>query len=125
MIIVIVGTIVYSLVTAFSIMLLGDRNLISMNLTEVSNILKFILNWKFILSMILAIGSRVTFIYINNALVKIPELASNSTTLTAFISAISYAAIIMVNFLFLNEKLTFAQGGGALLIMVGIWLMLK
>jgi len=119
---VIFWTLVFSLTTAASIALLGTRSLISGDLFRLDNFLKLIFNWRFILSMILALTARFSFILINNSLLKIPPLAQNSTTITAFATTISFVFIIIANYFFLNEKINLTQGIGAFVILIGIFL---
>lgn len=117
--------IVYCLATASSIVLLGDRNLISGNLFEVKNMLLLIFNWKFILSMSLAIVSRISFILINNTILKIPYLAGIATTLSVFITLSSLIFILIANRFFLNESLNLKQAIGAFIVLSGIFIMLN
>lgn len=114
----------YGVFSAASIVITGDRRLISGNLTG-NDFLRLIFDWRFLLAMLLAIGSRFTFVFINNSLLKFPNLANNSTTITTFITASSYIFIIAANFLFLNERLTVQQAVGATLVMIGIIVIMK
>jgi drug/metabolite transporter (DMT)-like permease len=122
---ILVWTVTYSLVTAFSITLLGDRNLISGDLYNVNNLLRLIIHWKFTLAFILAVAARATFVIINNLILQIPEYEQSATTITAFIASIAFIFVILVNFIFLNEKISLQQLTGAITIMLGIWLMMK
>ena len=117
--------IIYCLATAFSIVLLGDRNLISGNLFQFENVIALIFNWKFIFSMSLAILSRISFILINSTLLKIPYLAAISTTLSVFITLLSIIFIIIANHYFLKETLNLKQGIGALIVLMGIFIILN
>ncbi len=117
--------IIYCLSTAFSIVLLGDRSLISGNLFELKNIVSLVFNWKFILSMSLAVLSRVSFILINNTLLKIPYLAPISTTLSVFITLSSIIFILLANHFFLKESLNIKQAIGAFIVLTGIFIMLN
>lgn len=117
-------TILFGIFSAASIVFTGDRGLISGNLRG-SNFIHLILDKRFIFAMILAVASRFTFIFINNTLLQMPEFAKNSTTITSFITAISYIFIIVANYLFLHERLTVTQIIGAGLVMVGIAIMVK
>jgi drug/metabolite transporter (DMT)-like permease len=114
----------YCLSTAFSIVLLGDRNLISGNLFQFKNILLLVFNWKFILSMSLAVLSRVSFILINSTLLKIPYLAGISTTIAVFITLTSIIFILIANHYFLKESLNLRQAIGAFVVLTGIFIML-
>lgn len=116
--------ILYGGVSAASVVITGDRRLISGNLTG-NNFLRLVFDWRFILAMLLALGSRFTFIFINNTLLKIPDLAKNSTTITTFITASSYIFIIAANFIFLQERLTLQQTIGAGLVLAGIIVMMS
>lgn len=125
MLLVLFWTIIFSLSTAGATVLLGDRSLISGNLFDFRNFINLILNWKFVVSMIFAVVSRFSFIFINNSLLKIPLLAGNSTTITSFITAIAFVFIAVANYYFLGERINLTQGAGAFLILIGIWIMLK
>lgn len=117
--------IVYCLATAFSIVLLGERNLISGNLFQFKNIVSLILNWRFMLSMSLAILSRISFILINSTLLKIPYLADIATTLSVMITLISIIFILIANHYFLKESLNIKQAIGAFIVLMGIFIMLN
>ncbi len=123
--IIIFWTLVYCLSTAFSIVLLGDRNLISGNLLSIDAILKLLFNWKFISAMALAIFSRISFIFLNNSFLKVPRLAAISTTLTTFATVISLIFIVLANYFFLQEKLNTQQLIGGIIILIGISIMMK
>ncbi|NLG39341.1 MAG: hypothetical protein GX545_05400 [Fibrobacter sp.] len=116
--------VIFGVLSAASIVLSGNRGLISGDISG-KNFLQLLLDIRFILAMILAVGSRFTFIFINNSLLKFPNLANNSTTITTFVTASSYVFIIAANFLFLNERLTVQQAVGATLVMIGIIVMMR
>ncbi len=122
---VIFWTFLFSATTAISIVLLGNRDLISGNLFSFKGIGNLIFNWRFIVSMICALGARFAFIMTNNSLLKIPHLAESSTTITTFITMFSLIVIVIVNMIFLKEKMQIEQGAGAFIILFGIWMMLK
>ena len=117
--------IAYSITTVFSIVLLGDRSLISGNLFELKNIYLLLINWKFILSMTLAVCSRISFILLNNAVLKVPKLSNASTTITAFLTLTSFIFIVIANHYFLKERLNLQQGFGAFVILIGVGIMFK
>ncbi len=123
--IIIFWTLVYCFSTAFSIVLMGDRNLISGNLMNPEAIIKLLFNWKFILAMALAIFSRISFILLNNSFLKVPRLAAISTTLTTFVTLISIIFIVLANSFFLHEKLNTQQMIGGIIMLVGVSLMIK
>lgn len=116
---------VYCLSTAISIVLVGDRNLISGNLFKDNALINLLFNWKFILAMCFAVFSRLSFVLLNNSFLKVPRLASISTTLTTFITLLSIAFVVFANFFFLNEKLNMQQSIGAAIIIIGIIVMVK
>lgn len=116
--------VIFGVLSAASIVLSGNRGLLSGELSW-KYFLKLLLDFRFIIAMILALGSRFTFIFINNLLMKVPDLAENSTTITAFITASSYVFIIAANFIFLNERLTFQQTIGSVLVLAGIVVMMS
>jgi drug/metabolite transporter (DMT)-like permease len=118
-------TIVFSLSTAISIVLLGDRNLISGNLFEYKNIIRLMFNVKFFFAFLLALVARFSFILMNNYLLKIEKFAGNSTTITAFVSTAAFIFIALANYIFLHERLSLQQAVGSAIIMAGIWMMLK
>lgn len=116
---------VFSLSTAISITLLGDRGLISGNLFEIKNITRLVTHYKFILAVIFAVFARFSFIFINNALLKVERLAGSSTTVTAFICSFSFIFVIIANYIFLHERLSLQQGAGSIFILAGVWMLLK
>jgi len=121
---IILLAILYGSFTGGSVVLTGDRSLISGSITF-NNIIKMVFDWRFITAMALAVGSRFTFVYINNRLLSVPTLAKNSTTITTFITATSYIFIIAANTMFLKEKLSPSQILGAGLILGGVVFMLR
>ena len=125
MIDVIFWTLIYSIATAFSIVLLGQRDLISGNLLDLKRLFLLIINWKFIVSMLFALTARMAFVMTNSSLLKIPRLADSSTTITTFITLFCLILVVIANIIFLKEKINVAQGVGAAMIMIGIWIMLK
>ncbi len=122
---IIVFTLFFCLTTAGSIVLLGDRSLISGDLFSFKRIISIALNWKFIAAISMAIAARMIFILINNNLLKIPKLANSSTTVTVFITAIAYLFVIAANWLFLDERFTVTQLVGCSIMLLGICLIIK
>jgi drug/metabolite transporter (DMT)-like permease len=115
----------FCLTTAISIVLLGDRSLISGDMRQIENIVRLIFSWKFILSMTFAVLTRLSFIMINNSMLKIPKLASASTTITTFATLLSLVFVVIANYYFLNEKLNLQQAAGAFIILIGIAIMVN
>lgn len=118
-------TLIYCLSNAFSIVLLGGKDLLSNGLNKFSNVISLVFNWRFILSMTLAVVSRFSFVLINATLLKIPYLAGKATTITVFITFISLGFILFTNHFFLNETLNLKQAIGALIIVTGVIVILS
>jgi len=114
-------TLVFSIATALSIALLGDKRLISGNLFSLRRFLELALGWQFIVAMGLAFVSRVTFILINNSLLT-TQFRDNATTIAALVSAVSYLFVIAANYLLWAQRLSLFQGVGAGLILTGVFL---
>ena len=122
---IILWTVVFSISTAISIVLLGNRVLISGNLLTVKRIMELVFSWQFILAMTFALFSRFSFFLLNNAVLKVPELAQNSTTITTFATAVSFIFVAAANYIFLQERLTLMQILGASIIIFGLIVMLN
>jgi len=118
-------TLIFSLATAASTTLLGDRGLLSGNMLSVDWACRILLHWKLWLSIGLAIVARVSFVGINYFVLKIPALANAATTVTAFITCIAFIFLVGANVLFLHEKVSVAQLCGIGLIMTGVFVMLR
>lgn len=114
-------TILFSLTTVASVVLIGGRDLIGIQMSFI-NILKIIFGWQFILGAVFAFFSRILFMIINSSVYKIPELAVSSTTITTFITSISLVFVAIANYYFLHERINTIQGIGALVILIGIFL---
>lgn len=124
MIQVVLLTILFSISTVVSILLLGDRSLLSGSMTPL-RIVHILLTWQFIFGAIFAFISRLLFLIINSTLYKIPEFSNVSTTITTLITTIALIFVIIANYIFLHEKINFAQGVGAIVIIFGIFLITK
>ncbi len=119
---VILYTILFSLVTVISILLTGSRSFINgSNLTPMG-VLKMLIDWHFILGAGFAFLARLLFIMVNNSLLKIPHLANSSTTITMFVTSIAMVFVIIANYYFLGERINVTQGVGALVILIGIFM---
>lgn len=125
MFLVIFWLLAFCLTNTISIVLMGDRSLISGNLLDASNILRILLSWKFIAAMVFAVLTRMSFIMLNNAILKIPKLANASTTISTFATLLSLAFIVIANYYFLNEKLNLQQAIGAFIVLIGVTIMVK
>jgi drug/metabolite transporter (DMT)-like permease len=116
-------TLIFSTTTALSVALTGNRDLISGDIFR--KIPAIIFNLRFIISMLLAVCSRFLFIWINSSLLNIHHLAKNSTTITVFITAISYFFIIVTNSIIFHESLSIKQYSGAAIVIIGILIILS
>lgn len=116
--------ILFSVSSAASATLMGDKNMLSGNILSKEGILKLILNWKFYSAIFLAIFSKVSFVLMNSQLLKIDYTKDNATNITALVSIASIVFIFLFNFLFLNEWLTTKQFLGSIIILFGVWVIL-
>ncbi|MEI8103995.1 MAG: hypothetical protein WCG84_03805 [Candidatus Moraniibacteriota bacterium] len=121
---VIFWTIIFSCTTVISILLTGSRGLISGDITPM-RVVQILIDWRFILGAGFAFVSRLSFILINNALLKIPHLAQSSTTITMFITSIAMVFVIIANYYFLGERISVTQGVGAFIIIFGIFIITR
>lgn len=124
MISVFVWTVVFSIATVISILLTGSRSLISGDIT-LMRVIQILLDWRFILGALLAFGARLSFIMVNNALLKIPDLAGSSTTITVLITSIATVFVVVANYFFLGERINISQGIGMFVILFGIFLVMR
>lgn len=122
---VILYTVLFSVVTVASILLTGSRSFINGSDLSPVGIVKMLLDWHFILGAGFAFLARLFFILTNNALLKIPELANSSTTITTFITSIAMVFVVIANYYFLGEKINATQGLGAFIILFGIFLITR
>lgn len=121
---VILWTIIFSVAVAGTTVLLGDRNLLSGNLLSFGKFISIIFNWKFVLAVVLSFCARYSFMLVNSYLLKIPSLVQNSTTITGLITSIGVIFVILANYIFLGERISFQQGLGAALILAGAWIVI-
>lgn len=117
--------IIYCISNTVSITLVGDRSLISGNIFTVSGMFQLVTDWRFIIAMFFALFARISFIMINNSLLKVPRLAGASTSITTLATLISLIFILVANYYYLNERLSVQQMVGAAVMFVGITLMVK
>jgi drug/metabolite transporter (DMT)-like permease len=103
---------------------LGSRAIIGGDMTFM-RIFQILFSWQFILGAIFAFGSRLVFMLINSALYKIPHLSASSTTITTLITTVSLIFVIIANYFFLHEKINPTQMMGALVIILGIFLITR
>jgi drug/metabolite transporter (DMT)-like permease len=121
---IIILTLAFSITSAVSIVLIGGRGIIGVDMNVV-NILKIVFSWQFILGACFAFLSRLLFLMINSAVYKIPEMSISSTTITMFITSIATIFVIAANYYFLGERLNFSQGVGAAIIFAGTLVIMR
>lgn len=114
----------FSVTTAISIILIGGRNLIGLEMTPL-NLVKIIFDWHFIVGALFAFFSRLIFMMINSAIYKIPHLSIGSTTITTFVTSFAMVFVIAANYYYLGERLNLAQGIGAFVILAGIFIIMR
>lgn len=114
----------FSITSAISIVLIGGRGIVGIEMNFI-NIVKIIFSWQFILGAAFAFFSRLLFLMINSAVYKIPALSLSSTTITMFITSFATIVVIAANYYFLGERLTFSQGAGAAIILVGTLVIMR
>lgn len=119
---VVLWTFLFSISTAISILLMGSRTLVAGNI-DLPRLAAILVDWRFLLGVGFAFVSRLCFLLVNNALLRIPGLDAGATTITAFITSIALVFVVGANYLFLDERLTPIQIAGAFVILVGIILM--
>ena len=122
---IIFWTIIFSVSGTATIVLLGDRSLLSGSLLNFSKFLSIIFHWRFIVAIVSAFIARYSFMIINNHILKIPSLAQNSTSITSLVTSVSLIFLLAANYAFLGEKLNIYQGIGAVIILLGAWIILR
>ncbi len=119
-----VWTIFFTIATALSVTLIGARDLVSGNITPL-RMIEIIFDWRFILGAAFAFCARLFFIMINNSVYKISHLSESATTVTFFITTISIVFVVISNYLFLHERLNATQLFGSLIMIFGIFLLVR
>jgi drug/metabolite transporter (DMT)-like permease len=122
MLLLVLYTLLFATANALSIALTGDRRLLSGDFTTFAGLMAFLLHWRFLAAMALALVARGLFVAINSATLSLPWLAQNATTVAALVTSISYPVIVAINAYLLNERLSGRQYAGAALIMAGVLL---
>lgn len=122
MLAIIIWMLIYAVVVAASIIFIGRP--IEGNV-HVGSLLRLLLDWRFLLGGFLALGARFIFVIINNLASKHPALSGAHLTVAALATQISILAIIAANAIFLHERLQPIQLLGAVIIIAGVFLVLK
>ncbi len=124
MIVIAIWIIIYSLVVAFSILLLGNPSTLLGNLT-LKNLLGLFFDWRFLFGGMLALGARFIFVIINNLASKQPSLAAAHLTITAIATTASVVFVIIVNHFILGDQLKGIQMAGVAVVLFGLFLVFR
>ncbi len=122
---VLILSVVFAVSAAASVTLLGDRKLISGDMTKLQCWLPILVHWKFVLAMIFALVSRLCFTMMNNALLFVPALSCNATSVATLLTALSYIVIVISNSIFLNERMNLQQLVGMGVTIAGVALIVN
>ena len=115
----------FGMVTAASITILGNRQLLSGKNLTLDSAITILSDWRLWLSMFFALLSRVLFVATNIVLIGNSRWSTNATTLTTFITASAYIFVVMSNYIFLDEALNSQQIIGAVIVILGVAIMLN
>lgn len=113
---------VYAIVVAASIIFIGKP---IEGALGVKSLLKLLLDWRFIVGCVLALGARFIFVIINNLAAKHPNLQHAHLTIAALATMGSVIAIILANYFFLGEQLRAIQFVGVALILGGLFFVFR
>ena len=116
--------IIYSIVVAASILFLGSQSTLLGQLT-VKSLLGLLLDWRFLLGGILALGARFVFVIINNLASKHDSLANAHLSVAALATTASIVAILVANYFFMGEQLRSIQLVGATVMLCGVFLVFR
>lgn len=122
MLTIVLWMLVYSVVVAASIIFIGkpiDGTL------HAKSLFMLLFDWRFLLGGVLALGARFIFVIINNLATQQPSLSGAHLTIAALATQTSILAIILANVIFLGERLQPIQIVGAVVILIGIFLVFK
>lgn len=117
-------TLVYSVVVAASILLLGNPSTILGNITP-KTLLMLLFDWRFLLGGMLALGARFIFVIINNLASKDANLSHAHLSITAIATTVSIIAVLVANHFLLGEQLRAVQLAGAAIMMAGLFLVFR
>jgi len=115
---------VYDAVVAASIIFLGSPSTLLGHI-NIKSLLSLLLDWRFMLGAILAVGARFIFVVINNLASKHPSLAHAHLTITAIASITSVVVIVLANHFLLGDQLRPLQILGIAIVLVGITLVFR
>jgi drug/metabolite transporter (DMT)-like permease len=116
--------VIYSVVVAASILLLGSPSTILGHLTF-KTLLSLLIDWRFLLGGILALVARFIFVIINNLASKDPSLSHAHLSITAVATTVSIIVVLLANHFLLHEQLRPLQLIGACIMLVGLFIALR
>lgn len=117
-------TLIYSVVVAGSILLLGNPGTVLGHLTP-KTLLLLLLDWRFLLGGVLALGARFIFVIINNLASKDVNLSHAHLSITAVATTVSIVVVLIANHFLLGEQLRALQLVGAAVMMAGFFLIFR
>ncbi len=118
---IIAWTLLYDVVVAASILLLGNPSTILGNLT-LKSLLSLFLDWRFLLGAFLAVGARFMFVVINNLASKHEAFAGAHLSVTALATMSSVIVVLVANHYILGDKFSNVQLAGVAVVLVGFYL---
>lgn len=124
MLLIAIWTIVYSVVVAFSILLLGNPATLLGHL-NLRNLLMLLLDWQFLLGGVLALVARFIFVIINNLASKEEALAGAHLTITAIATTASIVFVIIINHFLIGDELKLVQIFGVAIVLLGLFFVFK
>jgi len=119
-----VWTLIYSVVVAGSILLLGNPSTVLGHLTP-KTLLLLLLDWRFLLGGVLALGARFIFVIINNLASRDVNLSHAHLSITAVATTVSIVVVLIANHFLLGEQLRAIQLVGAAVMMAGFFMIFR
>jgi len=124
MFLIIAWTLVYDVVVAASILLLGNPATILGKLT-LKSLLLLLLDWRFLLGALLAVGARFMFVVINNLASKHEAFAEAHLSITALATMSSVIVVLVANHFLLGDRFSSIQLIGVAIVLVGFYLIFQ
>lgn len=124
MLFIFIWVIIYSIVVAASILFLGSPSTILGHL-NFKNLMGLLLDWRFLLGGVLALGARFIFVIINNLASKQESIADAHLTITAVATTASIVFVIIINHFLLGDELKIIQILGIAIVLFGLFLVFK
>lgn len=124
MVIILIWLGVYDITVAASILLLGNPSTILGDLS-LKSLLMLLLDWRFLLGGLLALGARFIFVIINNLTAKHPSLSHAHLSLTALATITSVVVVLLANHFILHERFNSMQMLGTGIVLFGLFLVFR